>query len=411
MISFVHTADAHFGVENYGKIDHATGLHSRLLDFHKSFNKVIDFAIEKKVDFFLFCGDAYKTAHPTPTQQKLFLQSLMRLYNAQIPVVIVVGNHDHPLSFGKANSLSIFEFLPLDGFYLFDKPDIFKIPTKNGLVQIVGIPWPTRNNVVALQNHRFKDDNELSNYLVRIISDIILQRTTQLDPRIPSILAGHLTVTNAVFSGSEKLAIWGNDPAFPPSSLAVKPFDYVALGHLHRYQNLGINGGIPVVYSGSIDRIDFGERKEKKGFCYVSIDPEKSFPRTSFRFIEIDVRPMLFVDLFLKKQEDQTEQIVKELRKLNLKDAILKICYHLDEMEEDKVDLSVVYEACKDAYYIVDIAPIRKRINRTRRNDIKIDMDIRIMIERYMETKDLERDERDRILKKALSLYADLGNP
>src|SRR5579871_5892450 len=108
MIRFIHTADIHFGMENYGKVDAKTGIHTRLLDFERALNTCIDYAIEQQVDLFLFSGDAYKTAHPSPTQQKLLLNCFLRLYKAQIPVVIVVGNHDHPLSFGKATSLDIF---------------------------------------------------------------------------------------------------------------------------------------------------------------------------------------------------------------------------------------------------------------------------------------------------------------
>ena len=132
MIKFIHTADIHFGMENYGRIDQLTGIHTRLLDFQKAFNFCIDHAIAHNVDFFLFSGDAYKTAHPSPTQQKLFFNCLMRLFQAKIPVVIIVGNHDNPLSFGKANSLDIFQDLPLDGFYVIAKPTILPLKTKSG---------------------------------------------------------------------------------------------------------------------------------------------------------------------------------------------------------------------------------------------------------------------------------------
>ena len=66
MIRFIHTADIHLGVENYGKIDQKTGIHTRLLDFSHALEYCIDYAIEQKVDFFLFCGDAYKTTSPSP---------------------------------------------------------------------------------------------------------------------------------------------------------------------------------------------------------------------------------------------------------------------------------------------------------------------------------------------------------
>ena len=91
MIRFIHTADIHFGVENYGRIDSQTGIHTRLLDFQNCLNHCIDHAIEQKVDFFLFSGDAYKTAHPSPTQQRLLMQCFLRLYKAHIPVIIVTA--------------------------------------------------------------------------------------------------------------------------------------------------------------------------------------------------------------------------------------------------------------------------------------------------------------------------------
>ena len=89
MISFIHTADIHFGMENYGRIDQRTGIHTRLLDFERALNACIDAAIAQEVDFFLFSGDAYKTAHPTPTQQRLLSRCFLRLYAHNIPLIII----------------------------------------------------------------------------------------------------------------------------------------------------------------------------------------------------------------------------------------------------------------------------------------------------------------------------------
>ena len=150
-------------MENYGKIDPKTGIHTRLLDFDRAFTFCIDYAIEHKVDFFLFCGDAYKTAHPSPTQQKMLLQCFLRLYKAHIPVVIIVGNHDNALSFGKANSFELFGDLPLDGFYVVAKPTTLKLQTTHGPIQIVGIPWPTRNAIALSEKHMQKSPVKLLN--------------------------------------------------------------------------------------------------------------------------------------------------------------------------------------------------------------------------------------------------------
>src|SRR5882724_4665619 len=113
MIRFIHTADIHFGMENYGRPDIKTGVHSRLLDFERALDFCVDAAIEQKVDLFLFAGDAYKTATPSPTHQRMLLKCFLRLYDAKIPIVMVVGNHDNPLSFGKTHALEIFGQLPV----------------------------------------------------------------------------------------------------------------------------------------------------------------------------------------------------------------------------------------------------------------------------------------------------------
>ena len=407
MIRFFHTADIHFGVENYGKIDPQTGIHTRLLDFKKSLEQCVDHAIEQQVDFFLFCGDAYKTAHPTPTQQKLLMQQLFKLQLAQIPVVIIVGNHDHPLSFGKAHALDVFSDLPLTGLHVFSKPGILRLETKNGPVNIVGIPWPMRNNVVAHEQHRFKTAYEITSYLSEQIGKLITTYALELDPTIPAVLAGHLTVSSGVFSGSEKCAIFGSDPIFMPSQLAITPFDYVALGHLHRHQNLNPNG-IPIVYSGSIDRVDFGERKETKGYCIVSIDQKNSAKTCEYTFVPLATRPFIQIEVMLTPDRDQTEQVLEELKKHDITDAIIKIIYHIPDGKHDKVDLLAVQRAAASAMYIASITPIHKPVTRERRALLKVDMTLATLLSTYFESKQIDKKAQEELLRKANELREEI---
>lgn len=399
-IRFFHAADIHFGVENYGKIDSKTGIHSRLLDFQKSFKQCVDLAIEQKIDFFLFCGDAYKTAYPTPTQQKVFLNLLFELKKANIPVILVVGNHDHPLSFGKVNSLEIFKDLPLDGFHVFSKPGILNLKTKSGDVQIVGIPWPTRNNIITDQKFHLKSSKEITEYLSSAVGQIVQDFAKKLDTKIPAVLAGHLTMSNGVFSGSEKCAIFGNDPVFLPSQLALKEFDYVALGHLHRFQNLNPKGYPAVVYSGSTERVDFGERKEEKGFCDVNLVREK----TSFEFIKLKTRPMIQIEIALDETKGQTDQVLDAIAKHDIKDAIVKIVYHVPEKKEDRVDLKAVQRACADAMDLVSIIPKRKVEVREKRAVLNVDMDLDTLLTKYFESKEYSNARKKSLLQKVQEL-------
>lgn len=401
MISFIHTADIHFGVENYGRIDHNTGIHSRLLDFVKALDFCVDYAIEKDVDFFLFCGDAYKTHHPTQTQQKLLFESFFKLYNHGIPVVIVVGNHDHPLSFGKTHALNLFAQLPLDGFHVIDKPDTLVLKTKNGYVQIVGIPWPTRNTIALQKESNVKVATEITTYIGQAVAEIIKYKARKLDHSLPAVLAAHLTVSSGIFSGSEKRAIYGTDPVLLPSQLAIPPFDYVALGHLHRFQHLNDGMHPPIVYSGSIERIDFGERKEEKGFCLVTLKDKYT---TEVDFIKTPTRPFVYVDAYLDGVACQTNQLIQCINQAIVDDAIVKILYHVPAGKQDAVDVAKVESALAKAWHIAGIMPVITYDMRNQRGAVKTSMDFKTALTVYFDTKPAWQHKKNELLEKAIRL-------
>lgn len=401
MIRFIHTADIHFGMENYGRIDPATGIHTRLLDFERALNFCIDHALEQQVDFFLFSGDAYKTINPTPTQQHLLLKCFLRLQQAKIPLVIIVGNHDNPLSFGKSNTLDVFNDLPLDGFHVIAKPTHLTLQTKGGPINIVGIPWPSRSNIAVNTNHAYKSAVLLTQHIANSVSTLIAHYAQNLDDAIPAVLAGHLTVSSGIFSGSEKRAIYGNDPVLLPSQLALAPFDYVALGHLHRYQNLNPNGYPAIVYSGSIERIDFGERKEEKGFCMVTIEKKGV---TSHEFIKTPTRPFIQVEVKLTDNQDQTTQLLDALKKHDVRNAIVKILYHVPPRKKDTVDLQIITRACETAMHIVSITPIHAPETREKRTAMNISMDLKTLLSTYFDAKPELAINKDLLIEKALQL-------
>lgn len=402
MISFIHTADIHFGVENYGRIDPETGIHTRLLDFNRALNACIDTAIARNVDCFIFSGDAYKTAHPTPTQQRLLTRCFLRLYQHGIPLIIIVGNHDHPLSFGKANALDIFGQFPADGFYVIAKPETIQLQTKHGPLNIVGIPWPTRNNVSLADQHYAKSAEEITDHISQAVGSIIQKMAQDLDPAIPAVLAGHLTVSSGIFSGSEKRAIYGTDPVLLPSQLAISPFDYVALGHLHRYQNLNPNGYPAVVYAGSPERVDFGERKEDKGFCLVTIHAKGN---TTHEFIKTPQRPFVQIEVTLNNESDQTEQIIAAIAQYQIKQAVVKVVYRVPAPTKNMVNLKAIHRELMDAHYVVGIIPYNEVAPRDRRITLQPSMNFKDTVAHYFANKPEHAAQKELLVEKTLQLF------
>ena len=88
VIRCMHFADTHFGVETYGRLDPATGLNTRLLDFRNSLCRAIESALQEGVHLALFAGDAYKSRDPSQTHQREFALCIRRLTEAGVPVAI-----------------------------------------------------------------------------------------------------------------------------------------------------------------------------------------------------------------------------------------------------------------------------------------------------------------------------------
>src|SRR5512138_1896453 len=123
-IKLLHTGDIHVGMENYGRVDPATGVNARVMDFLRRLSDMADYAIEQGVDIFVFAGDAYKTRDPNPTYQREFARRIKKIADAGIPVVMLVGNHDLPAVARRATSISIFDTLGVPHVYVADREDV-----------------------------------------------------------------------------------------------------------------------------------------------------------------------------------------------------------------------------------------------------------------------------------------------
>jgi exonuclease SbcD len=360
-MKILHFADLHLGVETYGHLDPATGLSSRLLDFLNALDQVVDFAIKNKVDLVLFCGDAYRSREPTQTQQREFAKRISRLSTSGIPIFLLVGNHDLPNAIGRATTTEIFDTLAVKNVYVSNRPEVYRIPTNSGAIQVVSLPWPRRNALLTREETKNLTFDQLNQRVEQALANVIAANIAKLDSWLPAILAAHIWVSGARV-GSERAMVIGQEQALLLSNVVQPAFDYVALGHIHKHQVL--NSSPPVVYHGSLERLDFGEEEDDKGFYLVEIDPtkERGERLVSLDFHPITGRRFLTIAVDIGPEDEPTTAVLRAIaeKQDKVKDAIVRLNISLPAELEGQLRDSDIRDALKEAYYFAIAKDIKQ---------------------------------------------------
>lgn len=270
-VKILHFADAHIDIASQGKRDTSSGLPYRILDFLKALDTIVDFAIHTPVDLVIFAGDAYRDRTPAPTYQREWGKRMMRLSKAGIPVVLLVGNHDLSPAFGRAHALQEFDTLDIPFIHVIDRPTFLHPNDFNGLpVQVIALPWISRSNYLALRENTSLDVEEINEDVEDLLTKLVTGLIDSADPALPLILTAHASVQGAVYGGERSIML-GKDYILPGSLVRNKNLDYVAMGHIHKPQNLNEDGQPPIIYPGSIERVDFGEIDDQKYFVIADV--------------------------------------------------------------------------------------------------------------------------------------------
>ncbi|GAJ12785.1 unnamed protein product, partial [marine sediment metagenome] len=253
----------------------------------------------------------YKSREPSQTQQREFAKRINRLSTNSVPIFLLIGNHDLPNAIGRATTTEIFDTLTIKNVYVANRPDIYPIPTNSGTVQIASLPWLRRSALLTKEESKNLNFDQINQRLREVLTNIIAANVPKLDPGLPSILAAHVWVSGAQV-GSERLMTIGQEHVLLLSNVANPAFDYIALGHIHKHQVLSQNP--PVVYSGSLERLDFSEEEDDKGFYLVEIETDKETGKrqVSFDFHPVIGRRFLTISLATEPQDaNPTSTVLK----------------------------------------------------------------------------------------------------
>ncbi len=346
MIKILHLSDIHMGSGfSHGKTNPKTGQNTRLEDFVTTLSSCIDRAIADSVDLVLFGGDAFPDATPPPFVQEAFASQFRRLADANIPTVLLVGNHDqHSLGQGGA-SLCIYRTLGVPGFIVGDSLETHRIETANGPIQIITLPWLTRSTLLTRPETEKLSLSDVNHLLIDRLSTVLEAEIRKLDPEVPTVLLAHLMVDNAEY-GAERFLAVGKGFTIPLSLLTKPQFDYVALGHVHRHQNLNLGNNPPVVYPGSIERVDFSEEKEDKGYVLVELEPG----HCNWEFCPLKVRKFCTIRVDVSESLEPQEYLVKAIQTHKLKDAVVRLIYQLQPHQLEKIDNTVLHDCLQEAH-------------------------------------------------------------
>ncbi len=362
MPKILHLADIHIGMENYGRIDPATGMHSRLVDFLDRLDEVLNYALDTEpVDLILIAGDIYKSRQPNPTHQREFARRVRRIAEAGIPLVLLTGNHDVPAASGRAHSVEIFSTLQIANVIIADRLRTYTIPTQGGPVQIVTVPWLNRQSLLTKDDLQGLPMSAVETEMISRVERWLEEIMPKLDPAIPTMLTFHGTVSGATY-GAERSIMLGHDLVLPRSVVAQPGVDYIALGHIHKHQLVGDNP--PAVYPGSLERIDFGEEREPKGFVMVDLDKD----RTTWRFIEVHARPFVTIEVDVRDHPEPQQRVLHAIQKLRLAGAVVRVLVQCKTEQRAHLDERALRESVEaaGAAYVAAVVIEAERIQRSR---------------------------------------------
>ena len=347
-MKLLHFADAHIDMANYGRHDPETGLPLRVLDFLRALDTIVDAAISEKVDMVIFAGDAYKDRSPAPTFQREWGRRIIRLSQAKIPTLLLVGNHDLSPAAGRAHAIQEFDTLQVPFVRVLQKPEFFRpIDLWDLPVQVIAMPWISRSGLMASIEASATDTRELFSKIETRISELVEDWVKEADKSLPLILTAHASVEGAVF-GAERMVMLGSDLVLPTALVKDSRLDYVAMGHIHKPQDVNEGYHPPVIYPGSIERVDFGEAMDDKFFIVAEVT--RGATKVEWRKID-GTRPFIERRAILRSSENVTEFLKFNLPKpTEMSEAIVKLIVEYPRELDVLIDESALRKYAEEAF-------------------------------------------------------------
>jgi DNA repair exonuclease SbcCD nuclease subunit len=381
--SFIHVADLHLGFSQYG-------LEARREDFDRTFQEIVDKAIELKPDFVIIAGDLFHQARPSNVTLENAIRSFSRLREAGIPVLTVDGSHD-----SAPNTITSTILNPLDSADL-----IYHLPRHEGAC------WRKQDScyVYGIPNFRTRNKTE------ELLPAFMEQNKPSPDQSLFNIFVLHM----AIDLPSVKPPYI---EAEVPPEMIPEGFDYYAAGHVHKTYLEKFKTGL-LAYSGCVETVDYEEAENRKGFYHVRVDENG---KASPEFIELEsprqfiIIEQDFTGLGPSKITERAVQIVKDADKEGA--VIVPVLNGVlpAEAARSEVDVSQIRAASEKALLVHPVVLLResevaeeivRSIFESEFKDLRtkaFEYFLQIFSERY------SREEAEKIARVAISLIEPLA--
>ncbi len=406
-VRILHFSDAHIDTAAGGKRDPSSGLPVRVNDFLSALDQIVDSAIQEKVDLVLFAGDAYRNPTPVPTYQREWGKRMMRLADAKIPVLMLTGNHDVAPATSRASSLQEYETLAVPYLHLartirlWGPQDLNDVP-----LQVLTVPWASKSTMIAaLGLQRLKQD-EQNTRLEAELSERIHAYLDDSDPALPLVLMAHYAVPGAKYSKRQSVMI-GREVLLSPGLVKDDRIAYTALGHIHRHQDLNPGNQPPVVYSGSTERVDFGESDEEKGFVLVDI----SGGQASYTFHRLAGRRFYNLEIMVQSAETFQQEVLNVLPSPEkAEDAMVRLVLTYPREWEPFLDENELRKRMNQAleFHLIRKPTQPQRIRALGDGSV-MNLEPSALLRKYCEVNSFEAEDTAALLEQAAAIFDDFS--
>jgi exonuclease SbcD len=264
----LHTSDWHVGKVLKGRNRHEE--HIRVL------GQIVEIARAERPDLVIVAGDLYDTAAPGPDSTRVVTRALSALRQTGARVVAIGGNHDNGPALDALRPWAEAAGIVLRGSVR-DNPTELVVTgeTAGGEAwQLVTLPFLSQRYAVRATEMYELSAAEATQTYADHIARLIARLTEGFDTAgVVNLLTAHLTVVGAGMGGGEREAHTVMGYAVPATVFPANAH-YVALGHLHRSQQ--VIGPCPVRYCGSPLAVDFGEEENICSVAVVDVSADRA---------------------------------------------------------------------------------------------------------------------------------------